>query len=374
MAEEAANGAVTIMASSGAGLLGRLLCHPIDTVKAKLQSGDSFRGVTDVIRTTAKTEGVRGFYKGLAAVLVGGVPGVCIYMSTYELSKQYLNQNSVCANYTFLSYLSSGMIAEAVCCAVFVPVDVVKERLQVQSNQLHYAHSSTSYKGSLDAFKTILRLEGLRGLYKGYGATVFSYGPYSALYFLCYEEAKRFTFKRKQQQYQEQHHSAVRSKASVNAQVVEGESPSSFDILQNDKIDFDNRELDFKENLICAAIAGSIASYLTNPLDLAKLRYQIQREETAEEIISQHHSTNNTIAKTINNNTATATATTARAKLSTSSSSEVHYKGLVDALGKLYRQHGLKGLFRGASARVLFFMPSAAITMAAYEEFKRMLS
>lgn len=65
-------------------------------------------------------------------------------------------------------------------------MDVVKERLQVQANrQLGY-----QYKGSFDALKTVLREEGYRGLYKGYFATLFSYGPFSAIYFGVYEEVK----------------------------------------------------------------------------------------------------------------------------------------------------------------------------------------
>lgn len=68
---------------------------------------------------------------------------------------------------------------------MFVPVDVIKERLQVQSNR-----ADNHYKGSIDALKTILKEEGTRGLYKGYFATLSSYGPFSALYFLIYEEVK----------------------------------------------------------------------------------------------------------------------------------------------------------------------------------------
>lgn len=71
-------------------------------------------------------------------------------------------------------------------CSIFVPVDVVKERLQVQSNR-----PESAYSGSIDAFKTIIKQEGMRGLYKGYNATIFSYGPFSAVYFLLYEEVRR---------------------------------------------------------------------------------------------------------------------------------------------------------------------------------------
>lgn len=70
-------------------------------------------------------------------------------------------------------------------CAVFLPVDVVKERLQVQSNR-----PEVPYRGSMDALKTIIQQEGIRGIYKGYTATVCSYGPFSAIYFVLYEEVK----------------------------------------------------------------------------------------------------------------------------------------------------------------------------------------
>ena len=84
-------------------------------------------------------------------------------------------------------------------CIVFVPVDVVKERLQVQiqsssqtPNSKIYASNINGtlpqYTGSLDACKQICQQEGLRGIYRGYGATLMSYGPFSALYFFLYEE------------------------------------------------------------------------------------------------------------------------------------------------------------------------------------------
>lgn len=77
-------------------------------------------------------------------------------------------------------------------CLVYVPVDVVKERLQVQrgygqNNQVAYP-GLPIYGGSMDAFNKIFRMEGVKGMYKGYGATLASFGPFSALYFMFYEE------------------------------------------------------------------------------------------------------------------------------------------------------------------------------------------
>ncbi len=114
--------------------------------------------------------------------------------------------------------------------------DVIKERLQVQSTlaALSGRDASTMYKGNIDAAVNILKTEGLRGnirlpnssislfrpfpllsfrclfsqaleqieidlfhvetstgIYKGYGATVMSFGPFSALYFVFYENLKQ---------------------------------------------------------------------------------------------------------------------------------------------------------------------------------------
>ena len=93
-------------------------------------------------------------------------------------------------------FFSCGMIAEVMSCILFVPVDVVKERLQVARSTIakgaveNFSTSSAHghYRGSAHALRTIIAEEGLRSIYRGYGATVLSYGPFSALYFLFYEK------------------------------------------------------------------------------------------------------------------------------------------------------------------------------------------
>jgi Mitochondrial carrier protein len=79
------------------------------------------------------------------------------------------------------------MFAELIACLLFVPVDVIKERRQVQSTLKAF-----TYKSDLDAIKQIKSTEGARGLYRAYFATVLSFGPFSALYFMFYEKAKGF--------------------------------------------------------------------------------------------------------------------------------------------------------------------------------------
>jgi hypothetical protein len=49
---------------------------------------------------------------------------------------------------------------------------------------------------------------------------------------------------------------------------------------------------------------------------------------------------------------------------------EERFSGFLDALTKIYRAHGIKGLFRGALTRVAYHTPSTALTLASYDQLK----
>jgi hypothetical protein len=75
-----------LLGSATAGLLGRFICHPFDTIKSRLQSGNPiYLTFSQTALITLKRDGLRGFYKGLGAVMVGGIPGVSIYLTSYEV-------------------------------------------------------------------------------------------------------------------------------------------------------------------------------------------------------------------------------------------------------------------------------------------------
>eukprot|EP01017_Pseudomicrothorax_dubius_P034827 TRINITY_DN4812_c0_g2_i2.p1 TRINITY_DN4812_c0_g2~~TRINITY_DN4812_c0_g2_i2.p1 ORF type:complete len:203 (-),score=28.03 TRINITY_DN4812_c0_g2_i2:62-670(-) len=178
---------LTSLASFIAGSIGRLVCHPLDTLKAKAQIEMSKLSVGDIFRrylwNTAKqtmaTEGIAGFYRGIGIAIAGSLPAGALYFGTYEWSKHLLQEKKIFGESQTLCYFFSGLIAETVSCIFWVPVDVIKERMQVQANLKTY-----HYRNTFDAIYKISKGEGLRGLYKAYGATIGSFGPYSAFYFL----------------------------------------------------------------------------------------------------------------------------------------------------------------------------------------------
>ena len=74
-----------VLGSATAGIISRIITHPLDTVKARMQAPSSsfatYRGPIDALMQTYRHEGIRSLYGGFAAVIVGGE----CYSSLYNL-------------------------------------------------------------------------------------------------------------------------------------------------------------------------------------------------------------------------------------------------------------------------------------------------
>lgn len=109
-----ASAAVNLIAGGGAGMMEALICHPLDTIKVRMQlsrrgrtPGTKKRGFLQTGKDIVKRETVFGLYKGLGAVLTGIVPKMAIRFTSYEWYKQMLaNDNGVVSSRaTFLGTL-----------------------------------------------------------------------------------------------------------------------------------------------------------------------------------------------------------------------------------------------------------------------------
>ena len=316
-----------LLASASAGIIARFPCHPIDTAKARLQAQQPsvgsiprYRNLIQTLLKTFQKEGVRGLYRGFSITVAGSGPGSCLYITTYDQASQRLTAaSSFLGQNDSIAHFLAGMIAEAVCCAVFVPIDVVKERLQIQEQG-----GRGNYRGGMHALTTIYRTEGLSGIYRGYAATLASFGPYSAFYFTFYEKIKAFSL-------------GVFSTEGTADDTSEADDEVT-DLGTETKQKTAN-DVPFLLHLANASLASAMASFVTTPLDLVKLRLQVQRGTAAD--------------------------------LSVGSKPPWEpYSGMIDGLKKIVRQDGVPGLFRGAGARTVFHGPMTAITFAAYETLK----
>lgn len=49
------------------------------------------------------------------------------------------------------------------------------------------------------------------------------------------------------------------------------------------------------------------------------------------------------------------------------------YNNMIDGLGKVWKQEGVRGMFRGAGARMCHSAPATAITIGMYDSVKQWL-
>lgn len=188
---------------------------------------------------------------------------------------------------------------------LWVPIDVVKERLQVQSS---LPHGAVKYRSSFDALRRICTQEGVGGIYRGYMATLYSFGPFSAFYFGFYEQSR------------------AAAASWQNTEIATLPMPSV---------------------VACSAFAGSGAAWLSSPLDMIKLRIQVQRRQAA------------------------AAAASPSPGVVAEQGFTFAYRGMVDGVSTVLREDGVRALWKGAGARVAFMVPSSAISMVAFESCKR---
>jgi solute carrier family 25 folate transporter 32 len=85
------------------GVASGIVTCPLDVIKTRLQAQGSFRrgprhavgtpllyrGMVGTARTIWKQDGVRGMYRGLGPMLLGYLPTWAVYMSVYDMSKDF---------------------------------------------------------------------------------------------------------------------------------------------------------------------------------------------------------------------------------------------------------------------------------------------
>lgn len=197
--KKASNPVVNLLAGGTAGLFEALCCHPLDTIKVRMQI---YRRAADAnikppgFIATGKAiysnEGFLALYKGLGAVVIGIIPKMAIRFSSYEFYRTLLADKQtgiVSTGNTFMAGVGAG-ITEAV--LVVNPMEVVKIRLQAQHLTPLEPGMAPRYKNAVHACYTIVKEEGISALYRGVSLTAARQATNQGANFTIYSKLKEY--------------------------------------------------------------------------------------------------------------------------------------------------------------------------------------
>jgi len=226
----------TVLCGGCAGMLSNTITHPFDTVKALIQYQVGRKNTKELLvfmKNTLKNEGVVPFYRGFVIVALSALPSTAVYFIGLEEGRRILPGRDE----SMLKQCSAAVFGQFLSSFISTPRDVIKQRLQVQRLQ----NLDGQYTGAWHAFKSILKTDGISGLFRGYWQTLFLWSIYGGLYLAVYTKAKQW----------------MRNIAGYQPQ----------------------QNLPMQLLLPCAVSSAAISAAITNPLDVIKLHYQVREKQ-----------------------------------------------------------------------------------------------
>lgn len=186
---------VSFIAGAIAGTAATTVTYPLDLLRTRFAAQGNERVYSSLfasIRDITRSEGPKGFFRGLSAGVGQIVPYMGLFFAFYELLKPMF------ADITLpLESLGSGDAVAGICASVMsktvvFPLDTVRKRLQVQGpTRAKYVHRNIPVyeAGVVGTLRAIVAREGARGLYRGLTVSLLKAAPASAVTMWTYERA-----------------------------------------------------------------------------------------------------------------------------------------------------------------------------------------
>ncbi|GLC65904.1 hypothetical protein PLESTF_000356500 [Pleodorina starrii] len=197
----------TLASGAVAGTAGALVSTPVELVRTKLQMqrraalagvaasapaapAELYRGSVDCFKQVLSKYGIRGLYRGFTSTLLRDMQGYAWFFLGYEATVHYFLQNAgpgvhSKADLTYLQVMAAGVVAGFGLWGSMFPIDTVKSKLQADSL------ARPQYHGTLDCLSKVVRVEGYRGLWRGFSATLYRGIPVNAGIFLAVEGTRQ---------------------------------------------------------------------------------------------------------------------------------------------------------------------------------------
>ena len=305
-----------VVYGSTAGVLGKFIEYPFDTVKVRLQSqhpspGQArLAGPLDAFAAAFRSpEGaLRSLYRGISAPLVGAAIETSSLFFSYRVAQDLLvaatpslrKQKEEVDGKLQLPYhhlLLCGAVSGAFTSLALTPIELIKCKMQVPITPSHLAsdlgYSTTKPPGILQLISNVFRTQGLLGFWHGQLGTLIRETGGSAAWFGSYEGIKLL-------------------------------------YLRHDKAVNKIEDVKVWQQMSAGAVAGMAYNFAFYPADTIKSR--MQTEDVG-------------VGKS---------------------------KGTFVSTGReLWRQSGIRGFYRGCGITVFRAAPSSAIIFSIYEGLRK---
>ncbi|KAK6106886.1 Mitochondrial carrier family protein [Brugia pahangi] len=246
----------------------RFLIYPFNFVKSRLQlqkQNTVYRGVRHALVHIIQNEGLRGLYRGYLMTVPQNVAPL-IYCNAYEKTRESLKFHLGLSSDKLVSSLAGGTVS-LLTQIIFVPTDITSQYMIIYNNPsafigephhaavLNYIHRNKAKLSSRPAFQILSALyhvDGYRGFFRGYIASTalgISAGSlFWTVYYTCLESIRWCRRK------------------------------FLHSLLGYDK---DGHPYLLLDQGVAAATSSIVATALTNPLEILRLRAQVQRASYA---------------------------------------------------------------------------------------------
>ncbi|KAK6461012.1 mitochondrial carrier domain-containing protein [Scheffersomyces coipomensis] len=179
-------------ASSMAGISTSIITNPIWVLKTRFLSSssnelESYKSLSDGVRTMLRNEGIFSFWKGLIPSLAS-IFQASIQFTIYDNLKSYVNndkKHKLNDQLTTIQYIYCSGISKIFSMIIMYPTQVLRSRLQIIKGDA---------KASIfDVAKDLYVNEGgLKGFYKGLSANIVRVVPATCVTFVVYESVKNY--------------------------------------------------------------------------------------------------------------------------------------------------------------------------------------
>jgi len=197
---------VYAVSAASSGAFADIVTNPLWVVKTRLttqfmykaglsgtqhyQPRDLYNGAFHCARMIYLKEGATAFFKGLSASLLG-CSHVAVQFPVYEFLRAKLKKRRVSnggsEELSTYDVLVASIMSKVVATTTTYPHEVLRTRLQDQ--QTHCV-GVRGYTGLTDCVRTIFRVEGLSGFYRGLSVNIQRAAPACAITFVSFEHTR----------------------------------------------------------------------------------------------------------------------------------------------------------------------------------------